>query len=500
MSVELATGLGGVALFAAPGWALSGCFPALRRLSPLRRFAYAYPLGVVAVAGSLYALSHLCGVPLRPPAVWTICGLPILAGAAAWVVRKRPPPPASQGKARWGVRRWVRRSGGPLPIACAVLAAAAGLGVVAEAVSSPVTDWDGRMTWCVQARYLRHAGTVDAGVLRDRRWWLSNPRYPLLLPVAQVAVLEAFVADQDSHSFRLLYVAFFPALLLLIYDGARRSAGRSAAATGALLAALIPFFSYGDGGAVSTYSDMPLACFFGGGVLLLLGRTPRGAQAATGIAAGLLLAGAVLAKEEGSLLAIFALLLGGFLGAGRQRSVAQRGEPASPRRQPPVRSLAAAAAAAVPVGLALLLFASWRAGVPSRQDVNYLGLLVDGRWWPGVLTHIGESLPALLHGMYNWQHWSLFWWMAPLLLLAGRRALRRPLHRRLLAAAAGPPLVAVAAYALYSRPVFLAVVSWERFLLQAAVPLLIVLAAALRDVAARRLVPVLTRAPGEARS
>jgi hypothetical protein len=499
VAADLAGGLGAVALFAVPGYGLTELFPTLRRLSLPRRAAYGYLLGVAAVAGGLYALSHACGVPLRPPAVWATAAAPALAGLAAGLVRRRrargvpaapcapatptvaaaPATPAAPA-AKDDLSHSRRTAIGNRALAatrrfCALTAALICLGVFAEAATNPTHDWDGRMTWCTQARYIRAAGTVDAGVLLDERSYISHPQYPLLLPVAQVAVLEAFGADPDAHLPRAVYAAFLPALLLVLYDGTRRAAGRTAGALAALAAAAAPFFIRGEGGAESTYSDLPLACFYGAALVLLLGPRPRLDR---GLAAGLLLAAAVLTKNEGTALACLALALGWRAG-GAAGAAGAAGAPA--RR----RSRAAAwrfAAAAAPVVLALALFASWRAGIPNRQDESYPELVHAGGLWPGIVTNATAFVPVMIDKMNRFRHWAGLWWLAPAALLAGRRALRHPRVRRYLVAAAGPPAIAWAAYSIHPRPAHLAAATWERFLLQAAVPLMIVLACALAEV------------------
>jgi hypothetical protein len=467
MPVELASGLGAVALFAAPGYALTELVPELRRLPPARRAAYGYLLGVSAVAGTLYTFSHLLGVPLRPPAVWTAAAVPCLAGLAAAVTRRlrrrrdpdpaaprsprSPRPPQAPGSSRGRRRRLVEAT-------CAVLAALICAGLVAEAVSNPIHDWDGRMTWSAQARFLRAAGTVDADVLGNPRIYVSHPQYPLLLPVAQAAALEAFRGSPDSHLQRALYAAFFPAFLLVVYDGARRAGGRVAAALVALAAAAVPFFTYGEGGAFSTYSDLPLACFYGAAASLLL--WPRPALGG-GLAAGLLLAGAVLTKNEGVLLAAAALAFGWRSTAGRRTALTR------------------CAAAALPFLLALALLVSWRAGIPNRDDDDYPSRLGTGGLWPGIVTHVALFGPVLLRQMFRFHHWAGFWCLPPVLFAAGRRCLRHPLVRRRLLLAAVPPAIGWAAYSVHASPVLIAAVSWERLLLQGSVPLLIALAAAL---------------------
>ena len=129
------------------------------------------------------------------------------------------------------------------------------LGVLAEALTNPVTDWDGRMQWATQARFARAARTVDAPVLRDARFFVSHPRYPLLMPLAQVAALETWNAD-DDRLFRPLYAALFPVALALVFAAASPLAGREAAACAVFAAAVVPVLALADGGAAA-----PIAIF-----------------------------------------------------------------------------------------------------------------------------------------------------------------------------------------------------------------------------------------------
>jgi len=349
------------------------------------------------------------------------------------------------------------------------------LGVLADAVADPVKDWDGRMTWCAQARYVRAAGTVDAEVLRNRRWFNTHPQYPLLLPLAQVAAQEATGAELDSHAFRALYAAFFPVLLLVLYDGARRWAGRTAAALVTLVAALVPCFTVCEGGATTTYSDLPLACFYGAGLVLLLSHRAR---TGNGLAAGMLLAAVVLTKNEGAPLAAAALALGAAAPGLRRRA-------AGALRSTGGRRLRRLAAAAVPALLALALLVSWRWAIPNREDEGYLGFVRIGDLWPAVFTRVKTFGPVLLANMGDWQHWRGFWWIAPVLLLAGWRSLGRPVAWRLLLAAAVPPAIGWLAYSVHWDPLYLADVTWDRFLMQAAIPLFLLLGCAMAEVLGR---------------
>lgn len=478
--------LGGVALFAGSGLGLAELSPALRRIPLARRLGYSYLLGLVAVAGALYALSHFAAVPLRAPAVWTIAAALAGAGLGARMVRVvrvvrvgragRSPSIQDDVTPR---RSLVSRLGGAVPLACFGVMAIVCCGLLAEAATNPEMDWDGRMTWSTQARYIRAAGTVDAEVLRNRRWSVTHPQYPLLLPVAQVAVLEAFAQGEDSHAYRALYVGCFVAWLLVLYDGARRLAGRIPAALAVLFAALVPFFAHGEGGAFSAYSDLPLAGFYGAALaLLLLG--PR--RLASGWAAGLFLAGAVLAKNEGLLLAgvVLALAAGRALAALRAAGREHGPGPAA-RRLVRRRLLGAAIAGALAIA-ALALLVSWRAGVPNREDEAYLSRFGLADLWPGLVSHFYVLARACVGRMITYMDWTTFWWMIPAVLAAGRR--RLPLV--LLAAAAAPPAIGWLAYAVNPQPAFVASVTWDRFLLQASVPLMLLVAGALADILQRR--------------
>jgi hypothetical protein len=453
---ESVAGLAGVALFAAPGAGLAELLPAVRALPPAGRLAHAWLLGVAWTAGWLYALSHWLAVPLRSPAILLVAVAPVLAGAISWWRRRREssPPPSRPARPKQLVGR--------LALAAGVLVS---LALLCDTLDNPLTDWDGRMTWSTQARYVRSEGTVHPTVLTQRGWYVAHPWYPLLMPVAQVAVLEVTRADVDHHAFRPLYAVFFPVWLLLIHGGADAMAGRAAASWTTLCAALLSFPAFaGAGGAASAYSDLPLACFFGAGLLLLL--RPR-LRLSAGLAAGILLAAAVLTKAEGEILAPAALVLAVFF---RRRLWRLRWRPL--------------ALAALPVGLALVLLLSWRARIPesfeSFEQATSLSLL-----WPGILTRIPQLARDVRDEMVSFLNWGLFWSVAPLVLIAGWRGLRRRPALPLILAA-GVPLGVGWVYATISlRPDFMVLATWNRFLLQASVPLLVLFALSLRDLLRR---------------
>jgi len=461
VAAETLAGIAGVALFAAPGAGLAELLPAVRSFPTGRRLAYAYLLGVAWTAGVLYALSHFLGAPLRTPAILATAAAPAVAGAVSWLRRRRLKPRLPQ-RARRRPWEWL------VVAICAVIS----LAVLCEALTNPVLDWDGWMTWAAQARYVRHEGTVDPTVLTQKGWYVSHPWYPLLLPVAQVAVLETTHADWDDPAFRPFYAAFFPVWLLVIYGGARALAGRTAAGWATLAAALLPITAFElAGGAVSAYSDLPLACFYGGGLALLL--SPR-LRLSAGLAAGILLAAASLTKAEGALLAPAALVCGGlyaFVPLGSQSKWRRRWR----LRRGPL------AFAALPLVLALALLFSWRAGIPERFE-SYEKIVSWAYLWPGILTRAPRIARWIRSQMVHTNAWGFFWWTAPLVLAAGWRGLRRRATIPLLLAAAAPLGVAWISYTISLTPEFIIWTSLNRFLIQASVPCLLLLALALANL------------------
>jgi hypothetical protein len=446
-ALSVLEGLGSILLFLLPGFGLAALL-----LGPLVRgavrLACAYLLGLAWVASGLYVLSDVFSVPIRRTTVLLLVLLPALAGIAA-AVRRRP----SRARVR-------RRS--PIVVVAGVAAIFVSLGVLAEALTNPVTDWDGVMTWATQARFVRAARTVDAPVLSDARFFVSHPRYPLLMPLAQVAALQVWNAD-DDRLFRPIYAALFPVTLALVFAAAAPLAGRTAAMWAVFAGAVLPVLALDNGGAGGAYSDLPLACF-GAAALILL--TRRSLSRGEALAAGLLLSGAVLCKTEGFALA-FAVLAGAAW--ARRRTGLQPLVPAA------LLTLASAA-----------FFLAWRSAIPPRFDENYESVLRDGVAWARAPQKLASAVPVMVHEMRKFPAWGWFFFGVPLVVLAGRNALRRRRVAPFLLAAAGPVGIAFAVYAVHFDPPALAGSTWTRFLIQASIPLAAALASCAREAARPR--------------
>lgn len=459
---RLVASFGGIALFLLAGNGVLCLFPALRARPFLVRGGYAWILGVGTAAGAVFALDHVLWIPLSRASILPVFLLLAATAPIARFLAQTTRPRAEASRRPLTLRMAVA--------AACLVAAAITLGLLAESVANNVRDWDGQMTWVAKARWIRAEHTVDASVLREERWFVDHPQYPPLLPLMQVMTQEVFGTDDDSRVVRPLYALFFPAFLLVLYDAAARRAGRLAAALSALMAALLPLLAFGYSGASAntTLSDFPLAAFFGAGLCLLL---EASVAPSTGVAAGLLLGAAAMAKNEGMPLSITAVLIGAGVLLLRTRR----------RRRPILRSLLPAAFAALGVGAAHALLASWRAGIVNRFDEMYLDRL---RTLP-LVSETLAALPLLFRPiskeMLDPEAWANFWWCAPILFLAGASALRRRPARPLLLAIAMGLSFYLVAYAIYAGgDVDLIHPTWNRFLQQLSLPLFVLLAMCLQ--------------------
>jgi hypothetical protein len=463
-AARIVASLGSVVLFAACGFALTAFVPSLRKKALAPRFAWAYLLGLAYVGVSLYALSHWAGFDLRRGTVLTVSAVPIVL--ATW-----------RGRLVRGEGERPRARASRIQRAACGAAAGAGalvsLAVLSHAVSSVESGFDPRMTWNPAAAYVRAARTVDAPALLDASVYLQNPRYPLLLPVLQVAGEEVFDTDDDERIPRPLYAVLLPVLLLLVFDVAQPFAGTLAAALTVFAIAFLPGLVFDvDGGAITSYSDLPMGLLWGGGLVLIFRAPWRLPEA---LAGGLLLGGAALAKTEG-------LLLGAVVVAVASTRAARRliGRRRKFSRRPGI--VRAAGGTLLVFLFAAALHVSWRAGVPNRfsetwDDVTPRGLT------SGIAARLPAVLPLIGREMARPEIWSRFWWLAPVIFVLGARAFGHPLARLFTFAIAGALCVYLAAYGASSwGPADLVRPTWNRFLYQLSLPVFVLFAMVLGRV------------------
>ncbi|MCM3875745.1 MAG: hypothetical protein NEA02_04930 [Thermoanaerobaculia bacterium] len=461
-AARIVASLGSVVLFAACGFALTSLVPSLRRKPLAPRLAWAYLLGLAYVGVTLYALSHWAGFDLRRGTVLTVSAVPIVL--AAWRAR------LVRGE---GERPHARSS--RIQRAACVAAAGAGslvsLAVLSHAVSGVESGFDARMTWNPAAAYVRAARTVNAPALLDASVYLQNPRYPLLLPVLRVAGQEVFETDDDERISRPLYGVLLPVLLLLVFDVARPFAGTLAAALTAFAVTFLPGIVFDvDGGAITSYGDLPMGLLWGGGLVLIF-RAPRRLPEA--LAGGLLLGGAALAKTEGLLLAAVVVAIASLRAALRVIARRRRSLPWSPG------TVRAAAGTLAVFLFAAALHVSWRVGVPNRNSETWDDITLRGLV-SGTAARLPVVLPLIGREMVRPEIWSGFWWLVPAVFVLGARAFMHPLARLFTYAIAGALCVYLAAYGTSSwEPVHLVHPTWNRFLYQLSLPVFVLFAMAL---------------------
>ncbi len=464
VGAPFAAGLGGVFLFLAAGRGLVELLPALRERPRAARLGWSYLLGVAAVAGSTYLLGIAFDIRLRRAVLLAPVVCLVALGVASRIVRRRSearihafhPPRAGVVAARvaFVISAWIA------------------VGLFTEAVTQSNLGFDGEMTWSVVARWIRAERSVTPRVLSDPRTFVSHPRYPILMPIAQVVVQETFDTSDDRRAVKPLYAAFFPALLLVLFDVSRRHVGTFAAALTVVAFATVPVLVLSDfGGADGTFSDVPLGAFLGGGFLLLLGRV-RWSEA---VAAALLLGSAVLTKNEGLPFAAAALVAVVF------QSLFERAY----RRRTRLAALGLAAAAVIAAGLALRV---WQSHIPQRWDEDYVGRLGEVSLAAEARARLPLVPAAILKEMGNPEHLAGIGFAGAVILLAGAGGLRRRV--------VGPIVLCV--YFCFGAYVLALLLTtwpgveqvhptWYRFLMQVSLPLGVLLALALREAWRARL-------------
>jgi len=456
---KLLPGLVAPLLFLAAGVGWQACLRHPIERSRIARLGLSYLLGVAWSSLGFWALAFGLRMPLTRGWLSMVAAVPVVAGLVA-ITRRRGDlggwrrAPAGVPPAR-AIDRWARRG-------TVLVFASISVALLADCVASPVADFDGRMTWGTLARYIAADHDVLPSAVVDPEAFVVHPRYPLVLPLAQVAAVEWSGAGFDSFAIRPLYTLFLPALLLTVWPALVRAGRPAGASVAALLLWAAPcLLTAPEIGPRGTYSDLPLAAFVAGAGVLLFhprARTERGRA----WLAGLLLAAAVGTKNEGLLLA--PAVLGALAFAGPR--AARLG-----RRRAGLLVISAAA-----------LVLTWRLAIPNRNDEGYFETFSPSAVMSGLAeraTTIGADVARI---SLRWAEWGPTFWLLPFLLLAAGAVVWRTRVARL----AGPWIAAqvglvVVAYSVVPDLVNVEV-TWSRFLLQMSMPLAWLAAVATRAV------------------
>jgi hypothetical protein len=304
-------------------------------------------------------------------------------------------------------------------------------------VTTPVTDYDGRVTWVLKARAIAREQSITGPFFQGLSSRDAHSHYPLLMPVADAALLEIAHEDDDravKPAYALIALGFLLALCAAISAIAPVEV---AWLITACVAWLPQFAAAGDGGMLSAYSDVPLIAFTTLALLSILRGTP--------VALGVELSFVACVKNEG-IVVVLALLLFAVL-YGRKRSL---------RRLAVVSCMLA-------VTVGVLSF--WRSRVPLEHDENYGSLILGvGK----LFSNWAAAALELLSGMADVHAWGLLWPMTVVAFYVAATD-RRSRRRVALAAAVSMGLILAAyisAYAVTNWSVSeLAVSSANRLLL-----------------------------------
>jgi hypothetical protein len=254
--------------------------------------------------------------------------------------------------------------------------------VVYAAAFIPLHDFDGRAFWLLKAKGIAHDHAISGPFFHDQQ--VTDPRndYPLLMPL-NGAVVFLLGRTYDDTAVRWLYVLTFIAFVLFVRT-------RLGAWPAAILAWIPQFAVVNEGGALSAYSDIPLAAFVAAAFFEVedgqscpstVPQETKSSACRGPLRFGCWLAFCALTKNEGLPLAFILLIAGAFV--FRRRITA----------------------ALVPFGLAVAALFIWKRGIPHGGEED-LGALLP------TLPQQLHRLPGAISGFA--QHlvtppWGLFW-------------------------------------------------------------------------------------------
>ncbi|MCZ6602875.1 MAG: glycosyltransferase family 39 protein, partial [Planctomycetota bacterium] len=264
---------------------------------------------------------------------------------------------------RKSIAKGPRRSGVPplrtLDVTLTAIIVILLLSSAVSAVSLPLQRFDAITHFGLKAKVLLEEQDFSAEAFTDPSRVHFHRTYPPLVPLLEASV-SARIGWHDEHKIKIIFPAFYAALLCLVYGAQRSFASRTHSLLFTALLASAPLVSSDSaGGAASGLADLPFA-FFATASALATSRGIASGRAMDGILGGLMAGFAVCTKQEGSILiAVIGVSLFVHLGLS-----ARRGEWA--------KALPCVMAWACAVMVIALPWWVVRAG-PSRSDVGGIG-------------------------------------------------------------------------------------------------------------------------------
>ncbi len=383
------------------------------RLYWFERWSLAFLLGTCAASLAWCVLSPLYGLIAPIWVVSAFAGVAMLAGAR--VARA-----ASGASGEGGARGQT----GALEIALCALLALECAAVLLTALHAPL-GWDGLFNFEIKARLAFEnipTGRLPVGYFSDTSRTWTHPRYPLLVPFAELWIYE-WLGRVDQAAIKVVFPLFYFSLIGILCGAVRRMTNLRVALLACVAVGALPPMTV-QAGATSGYADLPLAASMLGAVSFTLLALSTANPEALGLAA-MLSTSAVWTKAEGLLL-VCAL--------AAAASIAKL----------PIRKTA------VLLGMPLLIALPWlviqgRYGMPDGDFLPVSAAVLVGNLHrlPASAVQIGREL--LLPG-----HWGMIWVAAGALIAMMIARGRSTASDRLLAAAFVIPLILYAAVFIFS--------------------------------------------------
>lgn len=385
-------------------------------------------LGIGLNSWILFLWSWLGG-SLEPFVSMALTGCGLVAGIAIfWITRRTP----SQ------TTRVTSQSLAPETMAfCRLCQWGVGLLIVvamSQSLMTPLRLWDERAHFSIKASVLFEDRTIRSADLADRDFVQGHPRYPLLIPLAQVH-LYLLLGEVDDRLAKVYFPLLYAGLVLTMIGVLSRHLSAGRAWLWGMLLATIPALMPNDYGFLCGQADAPVGCYHGLAVLYLWDALERmrlgkplsmGTIVVAGICGGL----TAFTKDEGlayliidgAILSTFALIP---LGQAAWTPRATR-PPAGALIGGNSRSLIIATA--MYAACAAIIVVPWlihRRGLPQTAEMNYAGRL-SFAFLTSRLETLAWSVPHLARRMFwEWADWGLQWWlMAAALVAFPRRSLR----------------------------------------------------------------------------
>lgn len=181
-------------------------------------------------------------------------------------------------------------------------------GVMFHVALGYTLGWDGLFNWEIKARYaFLNAGVMPASYYSDETRLMTNPAYPLWIPLTELW-LYLWMGEPHQFWIKLLFPIYYVIGAVLLATFASRLTGRRwIGLLAAVLLFFVPCLTNTPGGVQVGYVDVPLGVLYLAGIGLLL-LYLQNADPAAWRCAALCIALLPWAKKEGSLLWLVAVI------------------------------------------------------------------------------------------------------------------------------------------------------------------------------------------------